>query len=299
MQEIQSDMGRLVQKADRDEVMKILEGPTHISFKPQHKHWAGRRAPGTGDWFLESVDNWLSGEQKTLFCTGIPGAGKSVITSRVIDHLHYAYGRKSNFAMAYVYFENALKDEWRLPENSGSGRRERSISSTDLLMSVLTQFAACQPLFPQQVRELHDRYASGGKPPAIKEVYDVLVSLLKEQATTVVVVDALDECKWDVCEDFLSNLFKLQDEVALRLFATSQPIEDIREQFRGKDCLGIKLHAHDGDIREYMSSRMPELDPVQDHPELEREVETAIIKASDGMHVLFDVTCVRTLLTPS
>ncbi|KAI0427227.1 hypothetical protein F5Y09DRAFT_350585 [Xylaria sp. FL1042] len=45
---------------------------------------------GTGKWFLESpkYGHWLQNDGQTLFCHGIPGGGKTVLTSVVIKQLH-------------------------------------------------------------------------------------------------------------------------------------------------------------------------------------------------------------------
>jgi hypothetical protein len=34
---------------------------------------------------------WLEGKKKTLFCPGIPGAGKTMIASIVVDHLRTSF----------------------------------------------------------------------------------------------------------------------------------------------------------------------------------------------------------------
>ncbi|KAJ5896578.1 uncharacterized protein N7473_005977 [Penicillium subrubescens] len=48
-----------------------------------------RRQPGTGEWFLNSIEfqNWRQERRKTMFCTGTPGAGKTIITSIAINDL--------------------------------------------------------------------------------------------------------------------------------------------------------------------------------------------------------------------
>ncbi|KAJ8126084.1 hypothetical protein O1611_g7556 [Lasiodiplodia mahajangana] len=48
-----------------------------------------RQVEGTGMWFLESKEfyDWMKGVNNTLFCPGIPGAGKTILSSLVINHL--------------------------------------------------------------------------------------------------------------------------------------------------------------------------------------------------------------------
>ncbi|KAF8847654.1 hypothetical protein BDZ45DRAFT_811419 [Acephala macrosclerotiorum] len=62
--------------------------------KPEETHLRIResRLPGTGQWLLENPEfmAWRDQEDvsNVLWCHGIPGAGKTVISSLVIDHLN-------------------------------------------------------------------------------------------------------------------------------------------------------------------------------------------------------------------
>ncbi|KAF2182132.1 hypothetical protein K469DRAFT_520620, partial [Zopfia rhizophila CBS 207.26] len=44
---------------------------------------------GTGQWLLDSKEfqTWLKTSNQTLFCLGILGAGKTILTSIVVDDL--------------------------------------------------------------------------------------------------------------------------------------------------------------------------------------------------------------------
>ncbi|KAI7537737.1 hypothetical protein KC331_g10764, partial [Hortaea werneckii] len=65
-----------------------------------------RRLPGTGTLFLdqEPYANFRGGETRLLWCTGLPGAGKTYIASAIIDDLEI-YARHRDVGLAYVFFE--------------------------------------------------------------------------------------------------------------------------------------------------------------------------------------------------
>jgi hypothetical protein len=71
----------------------ILDWLTPIDYAPQQSDFLSRREVGTGQWLLDSAEfqDWLGTEKKTakktLFCPGIPGAGKTILTAVVIDDL--------------------------------------------------------------------------------------------------------------------------------------------------------------------------------------------------------------------
>jgi Cdc6-like AAA superfamily ATPase len=43
---------------------------------------------------------WLNQSKQTLLCTGIPGAGKTVITSVVVDYLNENFQNDANIGIA-------------------------------------------------------------------------------------------------------------------------------------------------------------------------------------------------------
>src|SRR5438105_551348 len=65
-------------KLDKDEDIKILDWLTPVDYGPQQTDHIRRRQPGTGQWLLDSPEfqTWLKTVKQTLFCPGIPGAGK-------------------------------------------------------------------------------------------------------------------------------------------------------------------------------------------------------------------------------
>ncbi|KAK1720314.1 uncharacterized protein BDZ83DRAFT_584590 [Colletotrichum acutatum] len=77
------------------------------------------RYEGTDTWFLEfqNFKTWLSfpGSEeccRVLFCLGGIGAGKTIITATVVDHLHSEYRDRDDIAFAYVYcdYKNRFLD---------------------------------------------------------------------------------------------------------------------------------------------------------------------------------------------
>jgi Cdc6-like AAA superfamily ATPase len=55
----------------------------------QHRDYIDRRQTETGEWFLQDprYQEWVQSEQSTLFCPGMPGAGKTMMAALVIDQL--------------------------------------------------------------------------------------------------------------------------------------------------------------------------------------------------------------------
>jgi hypothetical protein len=71
----------------RKEHRAIMEWISLTDFSSQHLDIITRRQKGTGKWFIESPEFllWMRQPKQTLFCPGIPGAGKTVSWN---FHLH-------------------------------------------------------------------------------------------------------------------------------------------------------------------------------------------------------------------
>ena len=77
-------------------------------------------------------------EQPDPFCPGISGAGKTIITSIVVHHLHSIFGNDSNVSVAYLYC---------------NFRQQHEQKSIDLIMSLLKQLVEQQPSMPDVCEE--------------------------------------------------------------------------------------------------------------------------------------------------
>ena len=65
---------------ERQTIIDWLSSLSKVSFTNKHHDCLSRRQEGTGSWILESVEfkSWVQGKGKLLWCSGMPGAGKSI-----------------------------------------------------------------------------------------------------------------------------------------------------------------------------------------------------------------------------
>ena len=102
---IQEDVSKLVRVQHSQEHEAILRWLSPINYAPQQRDSITRRQPGTGQWLLDSREfrTWLKTSKQTLFCPGIPGAGKTILTSIIIDDLLTKFQNDASVGIAYVY----------------------------------------------------------------------------------------------------------------------------------------------------------------------------------------------------
>lgn len=82
-----ANVGSMMSRLDRKEDVEILNWLTPVEHGPQRSDFLRGRQPGTGQWLLKSAEyqTWLNSGKQTLFCPGIPGAGKTMIATTVIN----------------------------------------------------------------------------------------------------------------------------------------------------------------------------------------------------------------------
>ncbi|KAI0428831.1 hypothetical protein F5Y09DRAFT_275147 [Xylaria sp. FL1042] len=271
---IKEDVSHTRLRLDKKEDLEILDWLSPIDYGPQQADYLRRRQPGTGQWLLDSKEyqDWIKDRNKTLFCPGIPGAGKTILTSIVIDDLEQRFRSETTAVVAYIYCNYKRQSEQNL-EN--------------LLSSLLKQLAQTQRSLPHTLEELYERHKKKRTRPSLDEISNTLGSVTRQNSRMFIFVDALDECQsLGGCRTkFLSAVFDLQAKTGANIFATSRHIPDITEQFQGS--LSIEIRATEDDIRKYLCDHLSELPKcITKQPDLQNEITTSITKAVNGMFLL-------------
>ncbi|EGO19613.1 hypothetical protein SERLADRAFT_479215, partial [Serpula lacrymans var. lacrymans S7.9] len=83
---------------------ELADWLTPLDFRQKQNDIYGNRQEGTGGWVFDNkiYKDWERGDAKTLWCPGIPGAGKTVIASHIVNHLASTL-KSPSIAVAYIY----------------------------------------------------------------------------------------------------------------------------------------------------------------------------------------------------
>jgi hypothetical protein len=264
------DIKKVLHRQHDQEQQAILDWLSSADYASQQNDFIGRRQEGSGEWLFKSYEfqQWENREKHILFCPGIPGAGKTIATSIVIDYLYKKFQNDNDVGIAYIYC---------------NFRRRQEQTLTGLFSSVLRQLTQNSSL--EVVSKLYECHKSRGTRPTFKEILNALHSVIACFSRVFILVDALDECQ--ISEGvfkFMTEIFNLQAKTGLSLFATSRSLTDIKEEFERRGALSLEIRARNEDVRSYLDNHSSQLPPfIREDHELENRVKSSIIEAADGM----------------
>lgn len=214
--------------------------------------------------------NWLAAERRCLWIHGIPGAGKTVLMSYLIEQIkrHCGQSQKEQVAYVYYYFYYGHNQDEAVP----------------FLRWLLNQLCRQADFIPDNVYKM---YKYGGE-PSIKELLEALEDVLDNFKITYVIVDAIDES--NPRENLLKVLRNLVTDPRfkkLQLLASSREyidIERVMEEF--SVSVSMSNPFVEEDIRLRVRSTLQSDPKFRRWPqELLDEVENAVSTGAKGMYV--------------
>jgi hypothetical protein len=144
---------------------ELLEWICPADYSVQHGDYIDRRQTDTGEWFLQDprYQEWVQSEQSTLFCPGLPGAGKTMMAALVIDRLLRSE-HEAERPVVFIYC-------------SYKRRSEQSIKH--MLCTLLRQVVDIQEGIPEVVQAFHAAHVRKRTTPSTQEVEQTLRGVAK------------------------------------------------------------------------------------------------------------------------
>ncbi|PGH16010.1 hypothetical protein AJ79_01990 [Helicocarpus griseus UAMH5409] len=262
-----ADMWKIL---NEDERGRILSWVSDAPYLDNHLIARTGRTEDTGGWLLEheSYRSWKSSDKSMiLWLHGIPGAGKTKLTSRVIDSFD---GRGDCHALAFFYC-NRNEESRRLPEN--------------ILHSLVKQLATSRPLVKVYKGKQQSGFASAKLNP--DECESLFLELAQGYSQTTLIIVALDECEEKTRGDFLKRFNRLVSKSRnLKILISSRRDRDLKHQLQLRSNIGIEATDNADDISKFVSERL--IQSQEDRPspiskDLQEEIVQTLLKKSKGM----------------
>ena len=262
---------------DKEE-QKILDSVGPVDPGKSHEMSLGLRHPATGLWFTESSEfkHWLMGKSTRLWLHGIPGAGKTILCSSVIEEARREAGPDTLVAFFYCDYKNA---ETQSPAN--------------ILGSLASQIAMKDRQSLNRLKRFYQEHNpddSSSRTYNPKDLRDLIVRMASDWKSILIVVDALDECDaqtWDVV-DLLASLSIPREDRDIRTLFLSRSEQEIQEILA--DFVQISIAAQSSDLKLYVAAevetraRRRQLRIIDQS--LKEHIVERLVAEADGMYVL-------------
>lgn len=289
IKDIKSGVGRVEEALSRNERYEALAWLQSKCFNPSsmhlntYRHHEGQTNSWLQRWeawktWLEYTDGCLPGH-RLIWIYGIPGSGKSVMASFVIEAVRAHCEANGDSRLGYAYY---------YCHYSHNSNLERDATSSFLRWTV-GQLIRQADWAPLQLKALHD----SGCDPSMSELMDVLELVLHRFTAVYLVIDGLDEA--EDRSELLYLLAELATETRfekLRLLATSRPEYDIQEAFsEASESLSMSNQFVLQDIRVVVHRWITTSHRMKRWQDMWEEIENKLCEGAQGMQVLPAFIC--------
>ncbi|KAL4959687.1 ankyrin repeat-containing domain protein [Aspergillus stella-maris] len=226
VQTIHEGMGDLVKNMKSEQAKAILDWFSPATYDRHHQSLRISRLQGTGLWiFNESqYKQWRSSPGSgILWLHGQPGTGKSTLMSLIVDSVRANLKTATAGPLAYIYCSRNTTNH----EDAGPEAITRSI---------IKQISRVNPGDPirgpvvRKYQDIHDQ-GYGNEVLAFPDTRDLLLDLT-DQGTTMIFIDAVDECNSIQQREVFDLITYLLHDAkgAVKILISSRPSANIASQ---------------------------------------------------------------------
>ncbi|KAF2186074.1 purine and uridine phosphorylase [Zopfia rhizophila CBS 207.26] len=238
-----------------------------------------QRQEGTGLWFLQSnaFAKWKTQRNSFLWLYGIPGCGKTILSSTIVEDLKRTLPRQP---LLYFYFDF---------NDTGKQILE------SMVRSLISQLYCKGEDTWKQLDSLFSSCEAGRRQPSCESFCKVFLYMIGYSKEVWIVLDALDECRTRRGPPTKGLLSWMRDLLSsegrnVHLLVTSRPEQDIESEL-GKwpydnDIVPIEGDSVTDDIRAYVHTRVRNSEGLkrwQSRPNVQQEIETKLMEKANDM----------------
>lgn len=240
-----------------------------------------QRHEGSGLWFLHggAFAKWRIRRNSFLWLYGIPGCGKTILSSAIIKHLDSTPSSQPRLSF-YFDFNDTSKQTFE-----------------SMIRSLIIQLSCKNEDTWKELDSLFSSCEDGRQQPSCDSLCKVLLHMIDQVKEVWIVLDALDECttkgeKAPPREKLLSWMKDLlnSEQRNVHLLVTSRPEQDIKSVISefacNNDIVPIQSDLITDDIRAYVRARVREgkgLKRWRTRPDVQEDIETRLMEKANGM----------------
>ncbi|KAH0551625.1 hypothetical protein GP486_007158 [Trichoglossum hirsutum] len=310
---IESSSERALARADRAEKERqekvakrdqLLSQLSSLKYVDKHIKERNRRHPGTGSWLTETDEykEWMAGDRSAcLWCYGIPGSGKTILASTLIDTLSIDITGKDvtiqRFNSRDIIDKDITSHEVAIDYYYCDFSDSKSLETRIILGTIIRQLLENIIIPVDLEQKIGQFYRLGTRTATDDELASILYAVVKLFSIVYICIDGLDECGKDEQATILSvvNQLARSDQTTVKILITSRQEPLISSSLRAFPHLQVSADKNSLDITSFVKDkvksniRLGSL-TIRDSS-LESDIISALIDGADGMYVTSSYHC--------
>jgi len=213
----------------------------------------------------------------TLWIHGIPGCGKTILSSTLIEDLTTTLPSST---LLYFYFD--FSDSHKQTLNN-------------MIRSLISQLYHKREDTWKFVDLLYSSCEDGRRQPRCESLCQVFLRMIDSLDSVHIVLDALDECSTRAGSHSEGLLSWMEDLIGLKqrninLLVTSRPEQDIQSKLNdiisAENVIPLESALVTGDINAYIHAQVRKNDGLKrwrQQPDIQAEIEGVLMQKANGM----------------
>ncbi|KAF8544144.1 hypothetical protein BDD12DRAFT_906719 [Trichophaea hybrida] len=233
IQEVHADQSKDILDRRIENRREKLDQLAPLYYNTKHEQAVEKHQEGTGTWLFKKdiYRDWESSSPSSLWIHGIPGSGKTILASTIIERLEKVYpgGSDCGVGFAYFYFQYNNK------ETKNPAIVIRTLLAQLLHILEHATVTADEILF-LSVEKLYERL--------------------------IVVIDGLDECPIESRRDLLRFVIALVSCDNASILIVSRREVDIEEKLKGFSTISLEYEQKDlkADMRKVINKELEDME---------------------------------------
>ncbi|KAL8947110.1 MAG: hypothetical protein Q9222_006572 [Ikaeria aurantiellina] len=266
-----------LEKAEKkDAHRRIIRSIPSVDNAAKHKRLRSLRYTGTASWIMREnlYQEWYKATSSATFCcSGIPGCGKPVLTSSIVDALHLDSAvPKSSIAYYYCVYAD-----------------QSTLQAERILGTLLKQFLVNGHIPLALERRIPHANGRIDYSLSTSDLIDLICLAIKQMSFAFVIIDGMDECESNTIKEISVLLRRLRnfDASTVRLFISCRQEDQMLRYLQGVPTIHVTSLALHQDIKTFVagsvSSRILAGELKVRNPDLEKEIIDELVNKAHGM----------------
>ncbi|KAL8848571.1 MAG: hypothetical protein Q9221_006404 [Calogaya cf. arnoldii] len=273
---VRANQSQLEKAKKEDAHRRIIAAIPSVDVFAKHRKLQGLRQEGTGTWILrhDAYQDWYdAARSSTVCCIGIPGSGKTILASFVIDTLLNNFVSQKS-CVVYYYCDYA---------------DQRTLQPEKILGTILKQFFVNGHI-PEALEKNFPRgYGEDTHTLIFDDLVDLVILAIGQTTLTYILVDGLDECERDARKDMSRFIDRLQGlgSPTTKIFISCRQVDQILRSLQEVPTIDLTPSALEDDIRLFVAasvnSRMASGELRIRDPDLAKNITDELVDKAHGM----------------